>query len=58
MDVPPGSVLVSDTDTDRFNSLIGAKVMVIVSLAIITVYPEQIIILPSALVSISPGTTP
>lgn len=58
MDVPPESVLVSDTDTDRLNSLIGAKVMVIVSLPIIIVYPEQIIILPSAADSISPGHTP
>ena len=58
MAVPPESVLVSDTDTDRLNGLIGAKVMTIVSLPIIIVYPEQIIILPSAPDSISPGTAP
>lgn len=58
MAVPPESLLVSDTDTDRLNSLIGAKVMVIVSFAIIVVYPEQIIILPSTPDSISPGHTP
>ena len=60
MAVPPESVLVSDTDTDtdRLNTLIGAKVMAIVSLLIIIVYPEQITILPSASDSISPGTAP
>jgi hypothetical protein len=40
------------------NTLIGAKVMAIVSLLIIIVYPEQITILPSASDSISPGTAP
>lgn len=58
MAVPPESVLVSDTDTDRLNTLIGAKVMTIISLPIIIVYPEQIIILPSAAEIISPGQTP
>lgn len=58
MAVPLESILVSDIDTDRLNSLIGAKVMAIVSLLIIVVYPEQIIILPSASDSISPGHTP
>ena len=58
MAVPPESVSVSDTDTDRLNGLIGAKVMTIVSLPIIIVYPEQITILPSAADSISPGTAP
>ena len=58
MAVPPESILVSDTDTDRSNGLIGAKVIKIVSLSVIIVYPEQITILPSAADSISPGTTP
>lgn len=58
MAVPPGSLLESDTDTDRSNCVIVAKVMAIISLAIRIVYHEQIIILPSALFSISPGTTP
>ncbi len=60
MAVPPESVLVSDTDTDtdRFNSLIGAKVMVMTSSEIIAISPEQIIIMPSSAGSISPGHTP
>ena len=58
MAVPPESVLVSDTDTNRLNSLIGAKVMAIVSLPTIIVYPEQISASPVEVVSISPGTTP
>lgn len=58
MAVPPESVSVSDTDTDRLNGLIGAKVMTIVSLAINIVCPEQITIVSSEPVSISPGHTP
>lgn len=58
MAVPPESVLVSDTDTDRLNSLIGAKVTAIVLAVIISEYPEHISVSPPAVVSISPGTTP
>lgn len=58
MAVPPELFLESDTDTDRFNSLIGAKIMTIVSLPTIIVYPEKISILPSSDDSISPGITP
>lgn len=58
MAVPPESALASNIDIDRLNSMIGAKVMMIVSLPIISVYPEQINTSPVGAVSISPGHTP
>lgn len=58
MAVPPESLSKSDIDTEMPNSLIGAKVMAIVSLAIIIVCHEHINTSPVGIVSISPGTPP
>lgn len=46
MAVPPESVLVSDRDIEMPNSMIGEKVMRIVSFPISSVCPEQINISP------------
>lgn len=58
MAVPPESVLESDIDTEMFNSMIGAKIMTIVSSSTFSEFPEHISTSPVGSVSISPGTTP
>ena len=58
MAVPPESVLESNIDTEMFNSMIGAKIMAIVSPSTFSESPEHINTSPVGAVSISPGTTP
>lgn len=58
MAVPPESLLESNIDTETFNSMIGAKAMVIVSSSIFSEFPEHINTSPVGAVSISPGHTP
>lgn len=58
MAAPPESLLESDINTETPNSMIGAKVMAIVSSSTFSEFPEHINTSPVGTVSISPGTTP